>query len=51
MNPSDVVRMRDLLSKKITDSFGGRGFDLSHDRQELADWLIGSGWVKEARND
>lgn len=45
MKPSEVIAMRDKLSEKVYETFRDGSFRMHGDSQELADWLIESGWV------
>lgn len=51
MNPSEVINMRDTLSDAMYQAFVGGSFRMHNDSQELSDWLIEHGWVKEAPSD
>jgi O-methyltransferase involved in polyketide biosynthesis len=51
MKPSEVIKLRDQLSEQMYEAFRDGGFRMHDDSQELADWLIGHGWVKEVPNE
>lgn len=51
MKPSEVIKLRDQLSEQMYEAFRGGEFRMHNDSQELADWLIGNGWVKEVPNE
>lgn len=45
MTPAEVIAMRDKLNEAIYAVFKDGSFRMHNDSQELADWLIESGWV------
>lgn len=47
MTPAEVLAMRDRLSEAMWEQYRSGNFRMHDDSQELADWLIESGWVTE----